>query len=120
MKKLTCIECPKGCVLSVDVENCKVIKVSGEECPKGKKYAAAEIENPVRILTSTVLSEGLSLKMIPVRTDRPIPKPQMKKAMQEIKGIRITNPVRVGDVIIENFLGLGVNLTATRDCPRQG
>ena len=65
IKKLTCIECPKGCVLSVDVENCRVVEIAGSECPKGEKYAVAEIEYPTRILTSTVLAEGLPLKMIP-------------------------------------------------------
>jgi CxxC motif-containing protein len=115
-KKIRCIECPKGCSLSVDIENGKVVSITGYECPKGKKHAISEIENPVRILTSTVLSQGLELKMIPVRTDRPIPKAALKKAMKEIKQIRINQPVRVGTVIVENFLNLGINLIATRDC----
>lgn len=114
IKKITCIECPKGCVLSVDVENCRVIRVSGNECPKGEKYARSEVENPMRILTSVVLAEGFSLKMVPVRTDKAIPKPKILEAMYEIKKIRILRPVQMGDIISENFLGLGVNLIATR------
>lgn len=115
VKKLTCIECPKSCALSVDVEDCRVIKVSGQKCPKGEPYAASEIENPVRILTSTVLTVNLSLKMAPVRTDKPIPKSMVSDAMAEIKKLKIKGPLRVGDVIVNNFLGLGVNLIATRE-----
>jgi len=101
--------------LSVDIENCRVIKVSGNKCPKGEGYAASEIENPLRILTSAVLSEDLLLKMIPVRTDKPIPKSRILDAMAEIKKLRVSRPLRVGEVIVNNFLGLGANLIATRD-----
>lgn len=114
LKKMTCIECPKGCTLSVDIENCRVVKVSGNECPKGEKYAASETENPMRILASAVLAEGLPLKMVPVRTDKPIPKARLMDAMGEIKKMRLSEPIRAGDVIAANFLGLGVNLIATR------
>lgn len=113
---IRCIECPKGCFLSVEIEDDKVVSVSDNKCPKGKKYAISEIENPVRILTSTVLSQKLALKIIPVRTDRPIPKTALQKAMEEIKRIRINKPVQVGTVIVENFMNLGINLIATRDC----
>jgi CxxC motif-containing protein len=115
-KNLTCIECPKSCNLIVDIENCRVVKVSGNQCKVGESYATAEIENPMRIFTSTVLSDGLFLKMIPVRTDKPIPKAKIREAMAEIKKIRINKPVKVGDAIVSNFLGLGGNLTATREC----
>lgn len=115
MKKITCIECPKGCLLSIDIENCRVVKVIGNECPKGEKYARQEIENPMRVLTSVVLTEGLSMKMAPVRTDKPIPKTKLAEAMVEVKKIRLNTPVKSGSIIIENFLGLGVNLLSTRN-----
>ncbi len=114
IKKITCIECPKGCPLTVDIENCKVVSVTGHECPKGEKYAKTEIENPMRILTAVILAEGLPVKMVPVRTDKPIPKARLGDAMVEIKKIRLARPVGVGEVIAENFLGTGVNLVSTR------
>lgn len=113
-KNLTCIECPKSCALTVDIENCRVVQVAGNQCPKGEDYAKAEIENPLRILTSTVLAQGLCLKMVPVRTDRPMPKAKLLEAMVEIKKIIVEKPVKAGDAIVSNFLGLGVNLIATR------
>jgi CxxC motif-containing protein len=114
-KNIVCIECPKGCLLSVDIENCRVVKVEGNQCPKGEKYAASEIENPLRILTSAVLAEGLSLRMVPVRTSKPMPKSRMYEAMGEIKKIRLRVPVKAGDVISADFLGLGIELISTRE-----
>ncbi|OGX23316.1 MAG: hypothetical protein A3J51_03530 [Omnitrophica WOR_2 bacterium RIFCSPHIGHO2_02_FULL_45_21] len=115
-KNLTCIECPKSCNLIVDIENCRVVKVSDNQCKLGESYAIAEIENPTRVLTSAVLARGLSLKMIPLRTDRPIEKAKLLEAMAEIKKIIVEKPVKAGDVILSNFLGLEVNLIATREC----
>lgn len=115
IKNLACIECPKSCALSVDIENCRVIKVSGSKCPKGEEYAVSEIENPARILTATVLAQGLSLKMVPVRTNKTIPKDRIMEAACLIRKIKIDRPVRIGDVLVKNLLGLGVNLVVTRD-----
>jgi CxxC motif-containing protein len=115
IKKLTCIECPKGCRLNVERLADGIIKVSGNQCEKGERYGKAEMEQPRRILTSSVLAKGMSLKMIPVRTDKPIPKEQIFAAMSEVKKVRVTRPVKVGDIIVGNFLDLGVNLVATRE-----
>lgn len=113
-KKMVCIECPLGCVLEVDIGS-EPIKITNNKCPKGENYAISEIENPQRILTSSVLTQDLSLKIVPVKTDRPIPKKDLLKAMEEIKKIRLKKPVAVGDIVMKNFLGLGVNLVATRE-----
>jgi CxxC motif-containing protein len=115
IKKLTCIECPKGCELFVEIDKNRAVSVTGHGCPKGEIYAVSEIEDPKRILTSVVLGKGLSLKMIPVRTDKPISKVRLFDAMTEIKNIRVLRKVKVGEVIVKNFLNLGVNLIATRD-----
>jgi CxxC motif-containing protein len=113
-KQLTCIECPKGCNLSVDIENCEIVKVRGARCPKGIGYAVTEIENPSRIFTSTVLTEGLELKLVSVRTNKPIPKKDLFRAAEEARKITLNRSVEIGDVVADNFLGLGVKLIATR------
>lgn len=115
IKELTCIECPKSCSLMVDIENCRIVKVNGNQCPRGQDYAKAEIENPLRILTGVVLTKGLAIKMVPVRTDKPIPKARILEAADEIKKLKVTNPLGIGDIIVSNFMGLAVNLIATRD-----
>lgn len=118
IKNLTCIECPKGCSLFIDVKNGRVVDIKGHQCPKGEEYAVTEIENPVRILTSTVSAQGLSLKMVPVRTDKPIPKGRMSEAMAEIRKIKINRPLKTGDFVVKNLLGLKVNVITTRCLPR--
>ena len=115
IRNLTCIECPKGCRLTIEVEDDRLISVSGNECEKGAAYAAAEIENPVRVLTSCVLAQGLSVKMVPVRTSAPIPRDRILEAMDAVKKIRVTRQVRVGESVCDNFLGLDVQLIATRE-----
>lgn len=114
-KKMICIECPKSCELSVDIEiGGTVTRVQGAKCPKGAAYAVLEVQDPVRILTATVIAEGLSLKLIPVRTNKPIPKKYLLKVMEEVKKIRVKSPVKVGDVIAGDLLGLGVKVVVTR------
>jgi CxxC motif-containing protein len=114
-KKIICIECPAGCGLVVEIENCRVTGVSGNTCPRGETYAVQEIENPCRILTSTVLAAGLPLTMVPVRTDKPIPKAKIREALQEIRRIRVRTHTSSGEVIKRDFVSPGVNLITTRD-----
>ncbi|MFH0887397.1 MAG: DUF1667 domain-containing protein [bacterium] len=115
VKEITCIDCPKGCKLIVETDGKYVIKLSGNECDKGEAYAKQEIENPERILATTVLAQGLDIKMIPVRTNKPIPKDKIFAVMGVVRGIRVRKPVRVGDIVLENVLGLGADVVATRD-----
>jgi CxxC motif-containing protein len=114
-KNLTCIECPKGCSLLVEIEGAKVKRVSGNKCPKGEKYACVEIEHPMRVLTSTLTASGLSIKMVPVKTDRPIPKVKIKEAADELKKLKVARPLKTGEIICKNFLGLGVNVVSCRE-----
>lgn len=113
-RSMTCVECPLGCSLSVDIENCKAVRIIGNKCPKGEAYAISEVEDPRRIFTCTVLCSGLELKMLPTRTNHPIPKSRIIEAAQEARKIRVTHPVSMGEVIVKNFLGLPADLIATR------
>lgn len=113
-RKITCIECPQGCQLSVDVEGCHVRQVSGAKCPKGKAYAISEVEFPARIVTSTVKTRGLDLKFVPVRTDKPVSKELLAQAMKKIGDMVLSEPVFAGSVIEEDFLGTGAKLISTR------
>ena len=115
MKKvMTCIACPQGCLLEVDADGSRVLAVTGQKCPRGDKYARQETEAPVRTLSTSVLTRGLELKMLPVRTSGPVPKEKLFDAMDAVKLIVVTSPVRAGAVVAQNFLGLGVDLLACR------
>ncbi|MDT8287675.1 MAG: DUF1667 domain-containing protein [Elusimicrobiales bacterium] len=114
-RTMTCIECPRGCALEVTLESeWKVSAVAGHQCPRGEKYARQEIESPMRTLTTAVLTRGLELRMLPVRTSGPIPKGRLMDAMAAVKKIVVSSPVTTGQAVSENFLGLGVDLVATR------
>lgn len=114
-RTMTCIKCPKGCRLTVETDGTVTISVTGHKCPLGEQYARQEIEAPMRTLTTSVLTKGLELKMLPVRTNKPIPRSKLPAAMEAVKRLTVTSPVKAGAVVAENFLGLGADLIATRE-----
>ena len=111
MKELVCIVCPKGCRLRVDEENGYL--VSGNSCIRGAEYGKNEILNPTRVLTSTVKMEGGLYRRCPVKTNKAIPKGMLFDVMQALNAVTLTSPVTVGQVVIENVCGTGVNVVAT-------
>lgn len=111
MREMTCLECPRGCQLSIDEGT---LEVTGNNCPKGEAFARAEITNPVRVLTSTAVIESVKETMLPVRTAEAIPKSSMMAAMRCIKTLRVKAPVEVGDIIVEDLAGTGIPLIATK------
>ncbi len=113
-KTITCIECPVGCSLEIDLDGSSSPKVMGNKCAKGYAYAVKELTSPERFLTSTVKAEGLDVRRVPVRTDRPIPKERIKDVMASLGKVVITSPVKAGEVVRENILGLGANIVVTR------
>ena len=110
-RELTCIVCPIGCQLSVTLENGVVTEVTGNTCPRGKQYAIDECTNPVRTITTTARTS--SGGVIPVKTAAPIPKEMMFDCMKEIDKAVVTLPAKIGDVVIENLLGTGVDVVVT-------
>ena len=110
-RRMTCIECPRGCQLAIDEQT---LTVKGNMCPKGEAFAKAELVNPLRILTTTVRITAEDEVMLPVRTLDGIPKGKMFEAMEQIKHIRAAAPVEVGDIVCENLAGTGVPLIATK------
>ena len=112
MKELICIVCPQGCHLRVDEEN--GYTVAGNSCPRGAEYGKAELTHPTRVVTSTVKCQGGLYPRCPVKTDRAIPKEQMRPVMEALEAVTLSAPVAVGQVVIENVCGTGANIVATR------
>jgi len=115
MIEMTCIVCPIGCNLQVEVEDGAVKKVSGNTCPRGEKYAITEVTAPRRVLTSTVQVTGGHLPLCPVRTKSDIPKGLLFEAMKVVNKLVIEAPVAIGDVLIADICGTGVELVACRE-----
>ena len=114
-KKIICITCPQGCLITVkgDAEKKTIESVEGFTCKRGKTYAENEFIHPLRILTSSVKVAGADAPLVPVRTRTAIPKELLFKGMEEIRKLEIKGPVKCGDVIVPDFLGTGVDLIAS-------
>ena len=113
IRELTCIVCPKGCQLKVELEDKKVISVTGNTCKRGVTYAETECIAPMRTLTTTAAVEGGGV--VPVKTDKTIPKELLLDAMKEVNAARVKADAKLGDVVIENLLGTGANVVTTRN-----
>ncbi len=113
-KELVCIVCPIGCRLKINgtVEN---LEVTGNKCKRGIAYARDEITHPTRMICSTVKIKGGIHNVVPVKTDKPIPEKYKLEIIKLINGIELTSPVRMGDIIISDIFGTGVNIVATRN-----
>ncbi len=113
-KNLTCINCPMGCFLTVELTDGEITKVSGNTCPRGEQYAKDEVTNPVRTVTSTVQVEGGAYERVSVKTKSPVPKGKIFEVMKEINKVSAKAPVNIGDVLIEDCAGTGVPVVAAR------
>lgn len=112
MTELICIVCPKGCHLKVDEDN--GFSVTGNSCPRGAEYGRAELTNPTRVVTSTVRVAGAAHARCPVKTNAPIPKKLVFDAVKALNGICLTAPVALGQVVVKDICGTGVDFVATR------
>ena len=113
--KLTCIACPMGCPLSVEMDGDKVVSVTGNTCPRGKVYAEKEVSNPTRIVTSVVRVSGGESVMVSVKTKEDIPKGKIFDVVKALKDVEIPAPVKIGDVVVPNVAGTGVDIVATKN-----
>ena len=113
MPEIICTLCPLGCRVTLKVsDKGEIESLTGHQCKEGKEYVTAEFKSPVRVFTATVLTGGGG-RLLPVRTDKPVPKSQLKELMQAIAKVRVEPPVRIGQEIIHNILGTGANLVAS-------
>jgi len=114
-QEIICIGCPLGCRVTVKADHSgSITDMTGNQCKEGKEYVTLEFRDPVRVLTATLLTEG-TRRLLSVRTDKPVYKSQLKEVMRAIAKVKITPPVKVGEVIIHNILGTGANLVATSE-----
>lgn len=116
-RKFICITCPRGCALDVTMEGEAVVKMEGNSCKRGIDYVTGELNDPRRMVTTTVRVKGGVHPLAPVYTESPIPKPRILDLLAEIRKIELKAPVKLGDVVIENALGTGVNVLASRNIP---
>ena len=117
LKEIICVSCPVGCVLSVSADDSN-IEVSGHQCNAGITYAREELLSPTRnIATSVKIADG-DMCMLSVKTASPIPKSAIGVVVAAIHKVDIAAPVAIGDVVLANVAGTGVDIVATRNVCR--
>ena len=109
--KLVCINCPRGCELEAEVSDGE-IKVSGQACPRGEAYAKDELTNPTRMVTGLVKVAG-TRRPLPVKTRTAVPKGKIPDVTNLLANTTVLPPKRIGDVIVENVCGTGIDIVAT-------
>ena len=114
-KQITCIGCPKGCLVKVTKFENGEIKAEDYSCKRGKEYAIQEYTDPKRILTTTIQVLNGLLSLIPVRSDIPLPKDKLFDCMKYIANIKVSAPIKMGEIMISNILDLNVNIIASRN-----
>jgi CxxC motif-containing protein len=114
-EKIICVGCPMGCLVTLTISNRKVTAIEGHKCKQGENYVLEEYRNPVRILTTTLLTQGSSQPLLPVRTAKPIPKVKMMSSVRNLAKVRAKPPVKIGEVVVAKLTGIGVDVVATAD-----
>lgn len=115
MREMICINCPMGCRLTVDDSNLQDIKVAGNICPRGVIYAKNEITSPKRMVTGSVKVAGGNIAMVSVKTREAIPKHLIFDSLELLKNVVLQAPVHIGDVVIADVCGCGVDIIATKE-----
>ena len=111
---ITCIGCPLGCLVTVELENGEIVSVTGNTCIRGDSYARKEVTSPTRIVTSTVKVTGGKAPTVSVKTKSDIPKNKIFDCIKALKEVKVVAPVSIGDVVIGNVAGTGVDVVATK------
>ena len=105
-----------GLPLIVTMEAGEVISVTGNTCKRGDVYARKEVTNPTRIVTSTVRVSGGDADMVSVKTKEDIPKGKIFECVKALKSVEVPAPVYIGDVLVKDVAGTGVDIVATKKC----
>ena len=116
-RNLICIGCPLGCPVTVTIDG-DDINVTGNTCPRGADYAKKEVLSPTRIVTSSIRVNDGVIARVSVKTKSDIPKSKIFEVMKEIQAVRVDAPVALGQILIEDCAGTGVEIIATKDVPR--
>lgn len=108
MKEITCIICPNGCNLSVEGN-----EVSGNLCSRGADFAFQEINDPQRVVCSTLRTEIDGIPVVPCRTSKEVPKDKMFDVMREINQHTVRERLKAGSIVIKNVAGTDADIITT-------
>ncbi len=112
--KIICVACPKGCRLRINRQG-ETMVVSDQGCKRGEQYAVQEITDPRRMVATTVRIQSNSHPLLPVYTSAPIPKGKIQPLLIQLRKINLKVPVKMGQVVLKDVLGTGIDVLASRD-----
>jgi len=118
-KHFVCVVCPVGCEIDVVHDGSKIISMEGSKCEKSEEFVSQELIESMRILTTTVRIQGSKWPVIPVRTDRAVPKRLFPRMMKQLRRTKLQAPVNILDAVVRDVLRTGANVVATRTMPRE-
>ena len=116
-EEVTCIMCPLGCSVEVQIDGQEVSVKKGCRCKEGMKFVKMEAIFPGRILTTTIRTDSPDFLLLPVRSNKEISKEQLVECVRKISEHFIRTPVVLGQTVVENILDLGVDIIACRSFP---
>ena len=111
--EMVCIVCPKGCRISAVPGDPPAI--TGYTCRRGYQFALDELTDPRRTVCTTVKTVFPAAPVLPVRVSAEIPKNRIFDVMRALADVTVAEPLGIGDVVVENVLGLGVDIIAAAD-----
>ncbi len=115
LAEIRCIICPTGCIIQVKKDDKGELTYEGYTCKRGLEYAEQEYLAPKRVLTTTIRVENGFLPLIPVRSNVPILKNRLRDVLNDIATTIVNAPIKMGDILIENVVGLDASIIASRD-----
>ena len=116
-RHFVCVVCPIGCEIDVVHDAGRIISMEGNKCEKSEEFVSQELIEPMRILTTTVRIHGARWAVIPVRSDKAVPKRLFPRIMKQLRRIKLQAPVTMLDVVVKDVLDTGANIIATRTMP---
>jgi len=117
-EKMICITCPMGCSVEVTREGQTLLSVDGNTCKRGEDYVRRELTDPRRMAATTVRVKGGIHPLVPVYTAQAFPKPRLFELLDALRQVELEAPVAMGQVVLANALGTGIDILASREMPR--
>jgi len=117
ISEIICVTCPKGCTLRVKHEGKQVLEVL-DGCKRGEEYAICELQDPRRMVASTVRVDGGLHPLVPVYTQKAFPKHMIPELARALRTVELPAPVKINQVVLADALGTGIDVVASRDMPK--
>jgi len=99
MKKFSCDTCPT-------------------QCGRGEAPLKEKTASQTRSITTTVRTAFPRIPVLPVRTNRDIPREKVTEVIRELSKIVITEKIGIGETVVANILGTGCDIIAASDVLR--